>query len=125
MITDVNSNYGPNFSPIRWCLGVCACSSTIWCNVRMVVHIGKYSLGDFRVTYIQKPTVYSLSSITAQIRKCAKTHKRVLPYVNSVLRATCVKTLFLTPVLRSVIIITHDLFFAISDGQLPDTAKRT
>ena len=33
--------------------------------------------------------------------------------------------LCLTPVLRSVIIITHDLFFAISDAQLPDTAKRT
>ena len=39
-----------------------------------------YSLPDLRITYIfsQRPTVNSLSAITAQTRQCTKTYKRVL-----------------------------------------------
>ena len=46
----------------------------------MVEHIVKYSLPYLRVTYIfsQRPTVNSLSAITAQTRECTKTYKRVL-----------------------------------------------
>jgi len=46
----------------------------------MGVHITKYSLEVFRVTYIfsQRPSVDSLSAITAQTRECTKKYKRVL-----------------------------------------------
>jgi len=36
MITDVNLIYVQNFSSIWWFWGIGACSSTIWCNAKMV-----------------------------------------------------------------------------------------
>ena len=47
----------------------------IWWNVKMVVHIVKYSMPDLRVSYILSEAYReSQSAITAQTRKCTKTY---------------------------------------------------